>query len=292
MNKRRMLSVFSSFPIAVFILFMSVTILIAYSSSPPDGRTGVDGGPTCIDGCHVGSSLNSGGGTFNITTDIPTAGFTLGETYTVTVSINESGSSRQGFEANILDQNGEQAGTITVTNSSATTTSTTSGITYIKHNVATSASNASWTFDWVAPSSDVGTVTFYAAGNAANGDNAATGDHIYTASTFTSADLTTSVSEYDPRPDRFELIGNYPNPFNPETTIRFQIPMTTNVTLKVYDMRGQLIKTLISGQLPGGSHNVKWDGTNERGIIVATGVYIYRIQAGNFTDVRKMLFIK
>ncbi|MFC1492875.1 choice-of-anchor Q domain-containing protein [candidate division KSB1 bacterium] len=106
-------------------------------------------------------------------------------------------------------------------------------------------------------------------------------------------DLITYVSENDiPIPLTYKLHQNYPNPFNPYTTIKFHIQKPSLVSLKIYNIMGQLIKTLISGQMPAGSHQVKWNGTNDLGIKVSSGIYIYRLQTDKFVAVKKMVLIK
>ncbi len=103
----------------------------------------------------------------------------------------------------------------------------------------------------------------------------------------------TSVDEKRALPVAFRLEQNYPNPFNPSTTINFALPQQAQVTLEVYNMLGQRVATLVAGEeLTAGHHNVVWNGRNQMGNPVASGVYIYRIQAGDFTDVKKMLFLK
>ena len=93
-------------------------------------------------------------------------------------------------------------------------------------------------------------------------------------------------------PDRYTLEQNYPNPFNPVTTIRFTLPDAGMVRLSVYNTLGQLIATLTNGQVPAGTHEVSWDGRNQLGQIMSSGVYYYRIDAGEFHQVKRMLFIK
>ncbi len=90
----------------------------------------------------------------------------------------------------------------------------------------------------------------------------------------------------------FELKQNYPNPFNPSTTINFRLPSDERVVLKVYNSRGQLVKTLIDRNYSSGSHSVSWDGTNDRGKSVASGVYIYRIKAGKYSKSVKMNLVR
>jgi len=93
-------------------------------------------------------------------------------------------------------------------------------------------------------------------------------------------------------PKDFALDQNYPNPFNPSTTIRFALPQESLVKLTVYDMTGAVVKTLMNNALGAGNKEVTWDGTNANGAKVATGMYIYRLEAGSFSSVKKMLLLK
>jgi hypothetical protein len=88
------------------------------------------------------------------------------------------------------------------------------------------------------------------------------------------------------------LSGNYPNPFNPETTISFNIANQTNVELNVYNLKGQKVKTLINDKLSKGAHKVVWDGKNSSGQKVSSGVYFYRLKTPKLVSVKKMLLIK
>ena len=93
-------------------------------------------------------------------------------------------------------------------------------------------------------------------------------------------------------PKDFALDQNYPNPFNPSTTIRFALPQESLVKLTVYDMTGAVVKNLLNNSLGAGNKEVTWDGTNANGAKVATGMYIYRLEAGSFSSVKKMLLLK
>ncbi|HFE64848.1 MAG TPA: T9SS type A sorting domain-containing protein [Caldithrix sp.] len=90
----------------------------------------------------------------------------------------------------------------------------------------------------------------------------------------------------------FALQQNYPNPFNPITGIRYSIPRDAKVELSIYNALGQKVKTLVSGIQPAGAHKVVWDGTNQAGVKVASGVYYYRITSGDFHAIRKMMLLK
>jgi len=98
--------------------------------------------------------------------------------------------------------------------------------------------------------------------------------------------------EANSRPQRFALEQNYPNPFNPNTVIRYQIPEMKKVTLKIYNILGQEIRTLVNTKQAAGVHSVVWDGKDQYGHAVSTGVYLYRMQAGDFVMTKKMVLVK
>jgi hypothetical protein len=93
-------------------------------------------------------------------------------------------------------------------------------------------------------------------------------------------------------PDEFALQQNYPNPFNPTTTIKYALKENADVTLNIYNVLGQLVKTLVNEKQTAGFKTVKWDGTNRYGAKVASGIYIYRIEAKNFVQSKKMILMK
>ncbi len=88
------------------------------------------------------------------------------------------------------------------------------------------------------------------------------------------------------------LAQNEPNPFNPTTNIRFSVPEKGNVTLNVYDANGRLVRTLASGVREAGDHDVSWDGRDNAGATVGSGVYFYRLTAGKFSESKKMVMLK
>ncbi|MFC1569015.1 FG-GAP-like repeat-containing protein [bacterium] len=93
-------------------------------------------------------------------------------------------------------------------------------------------------------------------------------------------------------PDTYALERNYPNPFNPETIIPYALPEQTQVTMKIFDLTGREIKTLINQHQSAGWYQAKWDGTNQRGARVATGIYIYQLQTTAFQKSRKMIHLR
>lgn len=108
-------------------------------------------------------------------------------------------------------------------------------------------------------------------------------------------DITSTVSAVDDRndlPSRAALVGAYPNPFNPQTTIAFVVPLDTKVTLGIYDVQGRLLRELVDGVVPAGRHDVVWDGHDRSGRAVGSGTYLYRLQAGDLTATRKIMLVK
>ncbi len=93
-------------------------------------------------------------------------------------------------------------------------------------------------------------------------------------------------------PFRFELSQNYPNPFNPITTIKYNLPERSHVTIEVYNSLGQKVRTLVNREESAGSYTITWNGTNSSGKSVSTGVYLYRFQAGNYVESKKMLLLR
>lgn len=88
-------------------------------------------------------------------------------------------------------------------------------------------------------------------------------------------------------PTKFVLSQNYPNPFNPSTTIRYNLPKEAMVSIKVYDMLGREMKTLIKEYKSAGSYNVEFNASN-----LTSGIYFYRLTAGDFTQVKKLVLMK
>lgn len=109
---------------------------------------------------------------------------------------------------------------------------------------------------------------------------------------FSTGNVTSVEPEHQVIPANFELAQNYPNPFNPTTSITYSIPKDNFVTIKVYDMLGREVSTLVNDYKNAGNHIVNWNGEDNSGQKVASGTYIYRITAGNFVATKKMVLLK
>ena len=93
-------------------------------------------------------------------------------------------------------------------------------------------------------------------------------------------------------PKTYNISQNYPNPFNPITTLQYELPEDSFVNVTVYDMLGNVVNNLINANQSSGHKSIQWDATNNRGEPVSAGIYLYKIQAGDFVDTKKMILLK
>ena len=106
------------------------------------------------------------------------------------------------------------------------------------------------------------------------------------------ANIEGSTGVEDPASVAFGLEANFPNPFNPKTAISYSLESAGDVSLRIYDAEGRLVRTLLSGNASAGRHTIDWDGTNDAGASVASGVYLYRLDSARNSEMRKMMLLK
>ena len=104
--------------------------------------------------------------------------------------------------------------------------------------------------------------------------------------------VTMGVLEVQSTPTEFALLQNFPNPFNPETTIKYNLAESADVHLQIYNVVGQVVRTLVAERQSAGRYQVRWNGTDDRGMAVSSGIYFYHVSAGKFQDVRKLMLLK
>jgi hypothetical protein len=109
--------------------------------------------------------------------------------------------------------------------------------------------------------------------------------------TFTPGGEGDVLAERD-QPGNIRLLRNYPNPFNPETEVSYALPVATWVEMSVYNLLGQKVRTLVNEHQAAGHRTVRWDGTDQEGRPVTSGVYFLKIRAGDATDTRKMILMR
>jgi len=117
-------------------------------------------------------------------------------------------------------------------------------------------------------------------------------DYTDTSGEFTIQEASAVTGSQAENPLTFALFANYPNPFNPLTSISYQLPVVSAVNLTVYNQLGKRIITLVDAKQPAGLYRVLWDGRNHLGRSVASGVYLYRLEAAGFTQVRRMVLLR
>jgi hypothetical protein len=109
---------------------------------------------------------------------------------------------------------------------------------------------------------------------------------------FNTGNGVTGITDEFELPALYSLEQNYPNPFNPTTTIKYSLPENSFVTIRIYDMLGREVNTLVNKEMTAGNHSINWNGEDYSGMKVTSGTYIYRITSGKFTSVKKMVLIK
>ena len=101
-----------------------------------------------------------------------------------------------------------------------------------------------------------------------------------------------NLADHNYIPSQFRLRPNFPNPFNPTTSITFDLPKNDNVVLEIFDLQGRHIVTLVNEQLNAGVHSVTWNGRDQNDILVTSGIYLYTVKTSRFNAARKMAFVK
>ena len=223
------------------------------TSNGKAGATGSPGEQTCSQpGCHTGSTNNSMGGSVALTSsDLVNWEYTPGQTYTLTATVTQQGRSLFGVGLEALLPSGANAGNLVPGTGTTTKNATISGNSRknIVHNTnAGATANAhSFTFTWTAPATDVGPITMYFAGNAANDNGTSTGDYIYNASqVVTPAGV--GISEQENSPFTFSF---YPNPTTENITVNYSLEESAKVQYVIYDLTGKKVQTEAATRFPG-----------------------------------------
>jgi hypothetical protein len=231
-------------------------------------------------GCHVGNPVNAAGGTLSIklldgTTEVNE--WLANKTYNVNVIMSKAGAAKYGFE--ISAKRGTTSSNMGSLKNSGTGTQFApfTNSTYLTHS-ATATGN--WTFQWTAPAASSDAVTFYVAGNAANGDNNTTGDFIYSTSK-TIASSSSAIGETDPFSSTIRVRGN---PVSNYLIVDFDQAKQENAAIKIYTLQGKEIRLPVSFQ---------GNGLNKRFVVETAsldkGMYIFSLQSGNNHASKKFL---
>ena len=275
--------------VACGALMLVAGAALAFSSGPPDGRTNAPGEGNCT-ACHSTFPLNSGSGMLELA-GLPES-YMPGETYDLTLTLSDPDAMRWGFELTILEDGGTSTGAIIATDA-GTQTSTAGDRVYLKHRSSGTYPgtpvSGSWVFQWTAPDAGAGNITLYAAGNGANNNGANSGDRIY--ATFFGSAEETNVPVFD-TPLAVILHGAAPNPFNPRTDIRFDLPRSAHVRVTVLTVDGRRVDTLADRDFGDGSHAVAWDGRSHDGQTMGSGTYLFVVEVDGQRRLGRMTLLK
>ena len=231
--------------------------------------------------CHSGT-VNSGNGSVEFI-DLPNE-FNPGETYSIGITVTGSNSRGYGFQATAMI--GDQfAGNFSL-NSDSENLELNGG--FIQHSSRTDS--GIWYFNWDAPEEATEAITFSASGLGTGGSSGYSGDRVYTIQVEIQPQSVGILSE--DLPTSFSLNGNYPNPFNGETIISYQIPKNGFVNISIFNLAGQFITNLVNEYQLYGEKKVFWDTKDATGNHVPSGVYYYVVSNGIYKEARTMTLLK
>jgi hypothetical protein len=252
------------------------------------GRNGSPGETTCnTSGCHTGNPLNASGG--SIVIDAPglaNGQYFPGATYPINVTVSRSGAAIFGFGFEALRSTGANGGTLAITNAAQTQLksavilgNTRTNVVHQMNAGVSSPGSKTFSFNWTAPASGTGAVTFYAAGNATNGNGSTSGDFIYTTS-LALTESATGINESDNNPIALSV---FPNPAHDFINIKYQSLNQANASVRLISMDGKTVKSLSNDNAGNGEQSITLP-TPEK-----SGIYFIEVEVAGKTTVEKLV---
>ncbi len=274
------------------LLFISPLVILGVamdisSNSAPASSTGAPGEVDCTtSGCHSTFKVNSGPGATTMSFEDGMTEYTPGKTYTINVDVNQASLIRFGFQlVAIKDKDNSNAGQLSPIDASRNQITKGYGkfaerkyMTYTyKSTEALTVGNGHWSFNWTAPATNEGPVTFYLSGLAANNDGMDIGDYCYTTSLKLGSpqvqDLNTAFS-----------FSAFPNPVKDNITATYFLPENSDVKIEMIDLQGKITEELLSEQQQAGPYRVSLSLTKK----YAPGVYFMSFKSNGNTSIQKM----
>lgn len=284
--------------ITAFVLIVTISFLIIQSTyqqgfsnvaGAPAGRTGspFDGGLTCnVSGCHTGFPVGTRPGW--ITSNIPGTGYVGGQTYTITATaVSSTSCVRFGFEISPQTSTGATAGTVVVTNTTNTKLASSPNTRWITHTLtgssaASTPGTKTWSFNWTAPASGTGTVTFYGAFNRANNSGTSLGDSIFTSQLIV-PESSTAVFENAGEDFSFSV---YPVPAKENLFVYVKSRSNSMAQIELTDISGKIIQKISDVSAPELEHTYSIN-TNT----LDSGIYFIRLISGSSISVKKIIIL-
>ncbi len=252
------------------------------------GRNGSPGETTCnTSGCHTGNPLNASGGSILI--DAPglaNGQYFPGATYPINVTVSRSGAAIFGFGFEALRSTGANGGTLAITNAAQTQLksavilgNTRTNVVHQMNAGVSSTGSKTFSFNWTAPAAGTGAVTFYAAGNATNGNGSTSGDFIYTTSLALN-ESATGINESENNPIALSV---FPNPAHDIINIKYQSLNKANASIRLVSLDGKTVSVLSNNNIGNGDQNITLP-TPEK-----SGIYFLEVKVGEETTVQKLV---
>ena len=255
--------------VAASLLFDNTSIHSKSSGSPQSASGSPSDGVTCaLSGCHAGIASAQDN---MITSNIPAAGYIPGNTYTITVSIEQAGISKFGFSISPQNSSGTVLGSLVITNSAQTQLKN-NVHQYVTHTTAgnTGTGSKTWSFDWIAPTVGTGAVPFYAAVNAANGNGSVSGDQIYTDVYTVVEDITTQI-----QPNMNDVdFAVFPNPVEGNSLqVSFNAKASSTSRIRILSLNGTIVGEISHHAQSNGNQHTELNLEN-----LAKGVYFVEVK--------------
>lgn len=274
-----------------YVMAVPVLALFTAGGLNDDGRAGRTGSPgetTCVS-CHDNFALNSGGGSITLSsTNLPGWEYIPGTNYHMVCTVARTGNNLFGMGLEALTTANQNAGNLVITNPASTQikTATVGGVSRrnVVHTLNGGQGNGSkaFAFDWTAPTTNIGSVTFYYAGVAANGDgDEAVGDYVYNGNQVVTPATASSVEEFA-GPGELSV---FPDPATDHFSIAYTLTTGRNVQVSLYDMQGRMVRELVAAPRSAGRHVEMISGLSDLG----PGTYLLRTAMGAEVRTRRIM---
>ncbi len=276
--------------IAVVVSTISMMSFDVLNDTGQAGRTASPGETTC-NGCHTGFALNDGMGSVTITSpDLSNWEYMTGDTYTINITVARMGAPLFGFgtECLTMDAIPQNAGILQVTNTAETQILNATVNTVVRKNMTHKLNGGlgtdtkTFSFRWIAPTTNVGNVTFYAAGNATNGNGAKTGDHIYTTTQLVTPAIGAGSQEEVIASADFTM---FPNPANENIFVSYSAPVGDEVIFSLMSVDGKVVTNDFTFQGTGSTAT----STIELPSDLSSGIYLLKMVNGEKVNVRRIV---
>lgn len=265
----------------LLLLFMAIIFIFSSEIWSDNGRAGYTGAPgetTCTN-CHNSYALNSGGGSINVHSSMNSFQYEPGQTYDIEVAVARSGNYLFGLGFEALDQSNANAGTLIINDAAHTQIKSKIINSVSRKNVVHTLNGGSsldsmvFNFQWTAPTSNIGEITFYYSGVAANGANNEAGDYVYNSHLVVSPISTTSIGTISEK----TKVLSVQNPVTDQLHINYCLGQSGRVVIDMFSMEGKLIKTLFRADRSPGLNTEHLTGLSE----YPKGIYLLRTLLNN-----------